>query len=205
MHRDKFFKQVPIKKKKASAESSSDVVDDDEGKPTSSKKQPMTAAHVTLAVYGLLRVHHAISSAIRRNTIVESFQLCGIYPLDVNRILDDCTTAISPEERMFFLTKLPRLVSLLEKHGEIADAHFDQLKFPPTGGSSKDNLVLNRRRCIILTNISLIAKELLKMEEKEAAAKEKEANPLKRGRKRKATSDSAPVPPKPAKIAKSAK
>lgn len=204
-HRAKYFKEVPVKKKKSAAEVSSDVVDDDGDKSTSSKKQPMTAAHVTLGVFGLLRVHHAISSAIRRATIVESFQLCGVYPLNVNRILDDCTTPITPDERLFFASKLPMLVSLLEKHGEITDADFDKLNFPASKVSSKDNLVLNRRRCIVLTNLSLISKELVKLEQKEAAEKAKLANGGKRGRKRKNTSDATPIQKKPAKAAKKTK
>ena len=89
------------------------------------------------------------------------------------------TSPITPDERARFLSTLGELKNILLEKGEILDSDFDRLGFPPSSATAKDNLILSRRRCVILTNYALIAREITKMEEK-ANPKTKPSEPKKK-------------------------
>ena len=121
---------------------------------------------------------------IKKTTVMRCFKFYGIYPENVDSILNDCTSPITPHERARFLSKLGELKNLLLEKGEMLDSDFDRLGFPLSSATARYNLILSRRRCVILTNYALIAREITKMEEK-ANPKPKPSEPKKRGRQKK--------------------
>ena len=77
----------------------------------------MSATHITMAKLGLLKVQYAITTAIRQPNIMQSFKLCGIYPLDINTILNECTTSFDDKECLDIISKLPKLTPIMGSKG----------------------------------------------------------------------------------------
>ncbi|KAJ1395080.1 hypothetical protein B484DRAFT_407692 [Ochromonadaceae sp. CCMP2298] len=164
------------------------------------KKRPktaMTSAHRHATVFGLLRIQKAISKAISRSTITDSFKLAGIYPFSLHKILTNCKADISKIDYNAMEGAIHPLAKLIFKQGELKGS--DIRKCIPDmdlpGLYDKDGLVLNRRRSVLLTSIVVLNSEVAKVEAKmEAAAL---VAPKKRKRAAKKTA-AVVVPPPPA-------
>ena len=133
--------------------------------------------NATAVINGLLRVHAAISKSCTKHTAQESFAKTGIFPFDPNRIFDNCTTTTEPTEREAVITALPALGEVIGEKGELLGEDIVQLTgLDLSAASAKDNLVVYRRRSILLTNPQFVAKQQAKIAEKLAQANEKLAN-----------------------------
>lgn len=131
--------------------------------------------HRPLAQYGLLRVQLALQTGLNSLNIRDSFKLAGVYPFDLGQILSQCTTKLSAADGLAIATKLPQWSGLIRDRGEISDEVFDKCDIGALSlGSSKDNLVLHRRRAIVVTNPALIQKEVNKKLEAEAQKENEE-------------------------------
>lgn len=130
--------------------------------------------NATAVINGLLRVHAAISKSCTKHTAQESFAKTGIFPFDPNRIFDNCTTTTEPTEREAVITALPALGEVIGEKGELLGEDITGLDL--SAASAKDNLVVYRRRSILLTNPQFVAKQQAKIAEKLAQANEKLAN-----------------------------
>lgn len=138
----------------------------------------MSAAHVKMAVFGLLRVQLAIQNTVKRSMIKDSFRLTGVYPFSLGQILHQCNTTITPDEQLNICAVLPKLATLMLEHGELKEADMDKCHI--RGTTHKDNLVLNRRRSVILTCGSIVKAEAAKRASKQAAKDAKDAGVVKR-------------------------
>mmetsp|Transcript_32984 Transcript_32984/g.45233 ORF Transcript_32984/g.45233 Transcript_32984/m.45233 type:complete len:589 (-) Transcript_32984:104-1870(-) len=137
---------------------------------TPSKK--MSSAHVKMAINGLQRVHLAIKSAVSPQMIKESFTRTGIYDYrkcsyNPSQILAQCKNEIRIEEETQILSVIPNLAAILGDKGELVDKDFEEynIRYDATI-KSKDNLVLSRRRMILLTNSVLVHNEEMKRRQK---------------------------------------
>ena len=129
---------------------------------TPSKK--MSSAHLKMAINGLQRVHLAIKSSVSPHMIKESFTRTGIYDYktcsyNIKQILGQCKTTISMEEETSIIEVIPQLSKALGANGELLDTDFERCNIRSNGTKSKDNLVLNRRRMVLLTNPRLVQSE----------------------------------------------
>jgi hypothetical protein len=136
------------------------------------KEQRMSSTHVSVAKIGLLRIERAIGKAIHEESIQQSFSLCGIHPLDIYGMLDDCTTPFTDDQKGEFMRFSPKLEQEMRTRGEISDTLFDQLGLS-MNFSAKDHLVLYRRRSCLLTHHAVIDREAKKREEAQAKVQEK--------------------------------
>jgi hypothetical protein len=118
----------------------------------------MSAAHRHMAVYGLLRIQLALMTSMHRCTITKSFEKTGIFPYNVANMFKECKTTISPEEAAHIHMQLPDLIETIAERGELTDEDFERCNIRALG-ASKDQLVVYRRRSVILTNRALIARE----------------------------------------------
>jgi len=141
----------------------------------------MDVAHVGMAKLGLLRVQLALQLCMRPHMIRESFQCSGIFPRDANHILRNCHHRVTVAEQRAVQLHMPELVQLINTQGEIYESDFDQLGILCTKerlGKSLDELILNRRRAVILTHPTVVAKEQA-YQAKKVAAEEKLAKKRK--------------------------
>lgn len=86
-------------------------------------------------------------------------------------MLSNCTTKLNLPMETKIILSMPELQNRIHTKGELLDADFEEFGIPcDKSGKSKDNLVVNRRRSILLLNEQLILRELAKRVAKEAAA-----------------------------------
>lgn len=122
-------------------------------------------SHLNLAKLGLLRVQLALDYCMRQQMIRESFIITGIYPFDLDIILSNFTSDISPEDLSTIKENLDILTTTLDMEGEFREADFDELNIAShveRNGKPIDDLVLYRRRGLILTHDKVIMKEKVK-------------------------------------------
>lgn len=102
--------------------------------------------------------------------------------VDVEQILRQCSEKFTKEEVEKFYIHLPNLVNLMIDQGELYESDFECPGYPKleSKGKSRDDLVLNRRRFVFLTNPSLLRREEEKRLKKIAVAEEKVVNCEKR-------------------------
>jgi hypothetical protein len=143
----------------------------------------MSIQHKKMGVVGLLRVQLALQMSLRPDMIMDSFKITGIYPLSLPQIFNNCTTKMTVADQASVVASMPLLVHQIKRVGEISDKAFDELL--PTVATNfprKDDLVLNRRRSVLLTNLKLIEKEDNKRRivelEREVAKVKKESKKL---------------------------
>lgn len=48
----------------------------------------MPYEHIKLAKFGLVKIQRAVKGSVRRDTYMDSFAKCGIYPYNANQIFD---------------------------------------------------------------------------------------------------------------------
>ena len=129
--------------------------------------KPFQSSHKGFLNTGLQQVRHIIAKSIKRSTITESFNRTGQYMrekggCDVEKILSTCTTKFNLEEVTKVWEFLPLLKKKMLQQGELFESDYKCLGMTPhadNGGASRDNLVLNRRRFVFLTNPALLQRE----------------------------------------------
>jgi len=151
-----------------------------------------------------VRVHSALLETMRSRLVQESFRLTGQHPFNIGQVFSNCTTKLTSEEGLAVSENMKKWSQIMSLEGEIADTVFESCKIPAlVEGTSKDSLVLNRRRSCLLTNPRLIQREIAKREEKEALAAQQEQNRIDRAL-RVAQSKSDRVQNQVVKVAKAA-
>ncbi len=127
-----------------------------------------------MAIKGLLRVQLALQIGINIKTIKSSFKKCGIYPYSLTRMFSNCTTPLTKNQEISITSNMSDIVKRMMKQGELFEKDFDDFGVPvDKSGKSKDHLVINRRRSLLLTNSVFIAREDNKMKAKQIAEEEK--------------------------------
>jgi hypothetical protein len=163
-------------------------------------------AHRVKGMYESVQtMKYIISTTMRRDIIVQSFEIVGQYDrvtggCNVEKILGQCKTPFTTEEVTKVWEHLPRLCHILKTKGELAEKDYVPLGIGVVddGGRCRDDLVVNRRRFVFLTNPAFIASEDLKKENKMSAVKEKK----EKAEKRNAAADIKKAKPPPVKRAK---
>ena len=127
-------------------------------------KIEMDPAHVKMAKTGLLRVLMAMNNCIKPQMIRESFQVTGQCPFNLKRIIENCKSKISTEQYKLIDQKLIHLSNVIDSEGEISELEYENIGILPTTEKtlrqkSTDDLVLMRRRSIILTHPRILEKE----------------------------------------------
>lgn len=156
--------------------------------------------HIKGIYEGVQTVQYIISTTMRRDIIVQSFEIVGQYDrttggCNVEQVLRQCKTPFTTEEITKVWEHLPRLCNILKTKGEIQESDYLPLNIGVVAeGRSRDDLVLNRRRFLFLTNLAFIIKEDQKRLDKVTAAEEK----TDQARKRKAAAEARKAnPPAP--------
>jgi hypothetical protein len=174
---------------------------DNHMRTTGAKKMPPN--HVKMGKLGLLRVQLASKSSVTSRTVKDSFTRAGIYDVVTNQysprtILSNCTSAISKEEEVQIMGAIPDLSAILNRQGELLDSDFDACHIRENDAvSSKDNLIISRKRMVLLTNPALVERQEIKRRQK----REDELVNLQKKRVRKEKADMR----KAAKLAKEGK
>ena len=102
---------------------------------------------------------------LKASTVKNSFKITGIYDYNtraysLEQMLKQCKTQFSAEEEEQLRVYLDQLINIMREQGEITDADMDSIGVP--NSTIKDNLVLHRRRSLIMTNKVFIAREIQK-------------------------------------------
>jgi len=117
-----------------------------------------------LAIYGLIRVQLSLQQTIKPGMVRDSFNLTGIYPLDMLKILRsyscNCSSLLTKNEEDHILTAVSILLEKFKVQGELFDHNFDDVNIKET--TNKDKLVTNRRHRIILTSKGCVNRQLQK-------------------------------------------
>lgn len=122
----------------------------------------MDVSHVHMAKYGLLRVQLALQLCMRPHMIRESFEATGLFPLSTIKILGNCHTQIKARDYAKIKKHMPELVQLMKSQGEIFETDFDHLGILPTmerEGKTLDELIIYRRRAILLTHSEVVRRQ----------------------------------------------
>jgi len=163
----------------------------------------MPSNHIKMAKHGLLRVQQAIKSSVSTKMIKDSFSRAGIYnsntaSYDLSKILANCTSTITIEEESQIIEVVPKLAKVLNENGELLDSDFDKHNIIVNENiRSKDNLIISRKRMVLLTNAAMVQKEEARRKKK---AEEAKVN-LEKKRERKEKSEAK----KKSKVAKQTK
>jgi hypothetical protein len=169
----------------------------------------MKSHHIQSAINGIQVVQYILQTTLRKDMIVQSFEIIGQYnrstgKCDVDRILGQCRTPFTTEEVQKVWEMLPTLSKLMMEKGELSEEDYQCLGFgdiDANGKKCRDDLVLNRRRFVFLTNPTLILKENQKRLDKEAAA----SVALEKSNKRKKNAEAKKLnPPANKKLKKNA-
>jgi hypothetical protein len=166
----------------------------------------MKTGHIKSGVQGVQVVQYLFQCTLRKDLIVDSFEITGQYNrktgmCDVEQILRQCKSKFTQEEVTKVWEMLPTLISLMVEKGELAEEDYDCIGLSRNelnGKKSRDDLVLNRRRYVFLTNVKLIQKENQKRLDKTTAA----SDAFDKKMKRKLASDAKKSNPPEVKRAK---
>ena len=79
---------------------------------------------------GLQFLNQADYRTLDRDKIASGWARTGIHPLDEGRILDNCTSRITSEDREYILRICPTLRDSFERHGMLSDSVMDELEIP---------------------------------------------------------------------------
>jgi hypothetical protein len=131
------------------------------------KKSQMTSSHIKMATLGLLRVQLALQDTASPQMVKESFHMAGVFDKTIHKcnlltMLGNCTTPINNEEETNIINQMDKLIECFRKNGEILENDFDECNIVNNvlkKGKERNELVMSRRRSVILTNLALIQKE----------------------------------------------
>lgn len=148
---------------------------------TYSATQKLSAAHLTMAAYGCLRVQQALINTVKSNVITDSFNKAGVWDYhlkppgpNIDTIIANCKPlfggVMSEEDELHIRTAMPNLVTLMRTQGELFESDFDanNVRKNIDTKHDKDSLVMSRRRMVFLTNPRVIAREMTRKLDAEA-------------------------------------
>jgi len=136
-----------------------------------SEKGSFTHAYIDSVSKGLVKVHHCLKT-IRPETIMKSFNNCGLFPLSIEKILQNCRglKELTDHERDNVFNSIPNLTRKVRMNGELTERDMTREGIPVnvqySHKLSKDELVNYRRRAILLTHDRYIDKEQMKKNDK---------------------------------------
>ncbi len=81
-------------------------------------------------------------------------------------MITNCKESISDKERLHWSQQSSEAKVIMYQYGEIPDETLDTMNIANNIRTNKDNLIIPRRRMIILTNNNFLQKEWVKIEEK---------------------------------------
>jgi hypothetical protein len=138
----------------------------------------MTYPHKKMLRMGLLRIQKVLQLTLRQDIVQESFSKTGMYPFNLDKILDECKSKLNDEQRDIIKDKLPGLVDIFELEGHISDASLIKSGILPTVNSAKpkDQLTLSSQRAVLLSHAKSVA--LLKDASIKAAEKKEKGKKL---------------------------
>ena len=141
----------------------------------------LKATHETKVLRGVLRAIRSLRDVVKQHTVEESFRECGVFPYNFSKIIKKCKTDTDFATQEHYKTIVPTLEAILEDKGQLKESDFDMVgvghSVPPKG-KNKEELVLSRKRAVILTNENVIAREILRrreIEDKKNTAADKRA------------------------------
>ena len=147
----------------------------------------ISADHKKSGINGLIKLHHCVMHQMTKKTIIKSFKLTGTFPYDENVIMNECTANITLRTAYQIRKNIDYLKNKLKLQGELFEKDFEDCGIDDNigkKGKPKDELVVCRRRCLILTNEQFYQREMKKIEDKriaiEEAAKKKIDNEIRR-------------------------
>jgi len=146
------------------------------GQGNTQKKKWISKRHEKLGVFGVMKVQKALQHSATPGRVSDSFQAIGVYPYDLNVILQNCTSKFTTEEYEEVKRVMPEIVQCFKQEGEITDEQLEQLSTLPMFkiDKKKDALIVSRRRCCILTNKNFFTREAQKSNDKQQQAIDKE-------------------------------
>lgn len=120
----------------------------------------ISTIHCKMAKDGIIAIQHSFAKSVVRSTIRDSWADIGVYPYDLNTIMDQCKTPTTKEERSIISAALPELAKKFSEDGELADEYLNLPGIDIENPSQKDHLVQYRRRSIILTHPKVLAESV---------------------------------------------
>ena len=138
----------------------------------------LTYAQVRNGWNGILNVHNAFEQVVTKSIIHKSFLLTGVHPYNINTIMSSCATKIDRKTETKIIDSVEYFAQCLENNGEIYDEDFEHCGIPnnTSGKGSKDDLVMCRRRCLLLTHTKTVKRQQeykLKREQALASAEQR--------------------------------
>jgi len=148
-------------------------------------------AHQQQVIEGIARVQMAFANGVHPHTIRDSFKLIGVHPYSLHQILSECRAEVSEDEETHIMEVMPKLVQKIRDQGELFDSDFDKENIRNLaedmqvgkrgrvlkGRVKKDSLVIGRRRAVLLLHPRVSAKEVVRVQTRNA---KKEATAAKR-------------------------
>jgi hypothetical protein len=110
--------------------------------------------------------------------IEDSFAKTGIYPLNIDRFFNNCTSKIDKDEYEQLLLQVDPLTEVFEQQGELYDGDYEAVGIRP--GPKKDNRCISGKRSAILTDPNFYDREATIRAWKRAKANEAEVRRLAR-------------------------
>jgi hypothetical protein len=129
----------------------------------------ITREHKKSGINGIIKIFHCLKSTININVIEKSFKVTGASPYNLNQIISQCTAKISREQEIIIKREIDYLKNVFASAGEIDENTFDLCGIDDNikkKGKRKDELVVFRRRCILLSSDNFIAREEKKAQDK---------------------------------------
>ena len=127
-------------------------------------KTRITPAHLTPASGGIIRILSALHESINKDVIEKSFRITEIHPFNVTTMIGQSRAEVTMPMDRQLRDKIGHLSGIIEARGEIEEAEFEAAGIVCTIDRSNktkkhDDLVLNRRRSVIITHKNVIDKE----------------------------------------------
>lgn len=145
------------------------VIDEHIGKfkkPEQCATDIISTAHQKMLKHGLVRLATVYRDVLTTKKVVQNaFSVTGVhkYPEDKletwETIFKSWRCSMTPEYYNHLVEKLPRLIDIIGKKGEILHEDFERLNIP---GTDKDRFCASRRRAVILNHQSVLKRDAIR-------------------------------------------
>lgn len=135
----------------------------------------ISADHKKAGINGLIKTHHCVRQHMTIKNITKSFESTGTFPYSDTVIMNECTADINIKMQYSIRRSIDYLKAKLEEQGELFEKDFQDCSIDDNigkKGKPKDELIVCRRRCVILTNEQFYQRELKKKDDKRIATEE---------------------------------
>lgn len=153
-------------------------------------KKAMSATHVRMAAFGLVRARMAAMNSFTAPRAIKSFRRIGHWPFDEVKVLKQCTTKLTALQEKAIFDAVPKLSEQYKLFGELVQKDFDDAKIfdnDIVGKKLKEDSATNRKRSTRLTHPiqhqQMLTKQPVKVaaKEKRVAAKKRKIDQLENG------------------------